>query len=86
MATASGRDLTPPTSGTATVAATVLVATVMICTWWEAPSATTTLVPSGVTATPFGSMPITPVAIDVPALVEALTAWTVLAASPLFPT
>ena len=76
----------PPTSGTATVAATALVATVMICTWWAAPSATTTLVPSGVTAMPLGSMPIAPVAIDVPAFVDVLMACTVLTASPLFPT
>ncbi|TMK23573.1 MAG: hypothetical protein E6G62_11830 [Actinobacteria bacterium] len=86
IATASGRDLTPATSGIATVAATVLVATVMICTWWETPSATSTLVPSGVTAMPLGSVPTAPVAIEVPAFVEVLMACTVLTASPVLPT
>ena len=35
---------------------------------------------------PFGSIPITPVVIDVPALVEVLIAWIVLTSSPKLPT
>ena len=86
IATASGRDFVPLTSGIATVAATAWVETVMIWTWWEAPSATTIFVPSGVTAMPFGSVPMIPVAIEVPALVDALIVCTVFADSPPLPT
>src|ERR1035437_1958451 len=66
-ATALGFDCVPPTVGMLTVLVTAPVAVDTICTWCAAPSATTSLVPSGVTCNALGSSPTAPLRVTVAA-------------------